>query len=154
MRQVGKKIFPGLPRWLDRRSALNRKWKTPKKRGCGSISDSRNCSFSAFGRANLCHKSTVMFTEINAAPNCFPIKPLHPVRKYGQMRNVDFLKHAVLTHIRVAFRKVETKHKAYTSGWPDWLFYGASGEIGQKVSFWAFGYEFCSLYNQEASESF
>lgn len=70
-----------------------------------------------------CHKSTVMFTIVNAGLNYFPIKPLRPVRKYRQMRNVDFPQHAVLTHIRVAFRKVETKHKANTSGWPDWLLY-------------------------------
>ena len=93
-----------------------------------------------------------MFTIVNAGLNYFSIKPLRPVRKYGQMRNVDFLKHGVLTHIRVAFRKVETKHKANPSGWPDWLFYRASGEIGQKVSFLAFGYEFCFIYSQEASE--
>ncbi len=86
-----------------------------------------------------------MFTKNNVSRNCFSIKPLHPVRKHEQMRNVDFLQHRVLTHIRVAFRKVETKLKGNPLCRSDWLLYRVSGEIGQKAGSWAFGYEFCSL---------
>jgi len=69
-----------------------------------------------------CYKATVVFTKNNVKRNCFFIKSLQPVRKHSQSRDVDFLQHRALIHIRVVFRKVETKLKAYVYGWPDGLF--------------------------------
>jgi|GEM_PF-2327649 len=69
-----------------------------------------------------CYKATMVFTKNNVKRNCFFIKSLEPVRKHWQSRDVDFLQHRALIHIRVAFRKVGTKLKAYVYGWPNRLF--------------------------------
>ncbi|MBW8038370.1 MAG: hypothetical protein FVQ85_00025 [Planctomycetes bacterium] len=63
-----------------------------------------------------CYKSTAMFTKYNVSRNCFSIKSLHPIKKHLQIQSVDFLQHRLLTHIRVVFRKVETKLKDYAKG--------------------------------------
>jgi hypothetical protein len=69
-----------------------------------------------------CYKATVVFTKNNVKRNCFFIKSLQPPAKHCLSQDVDFLQHRALIHIRVAFRKVETKLKAYVYGRPDGLF--------------------------------
>ena len=71
-----------------------------------------------------CYKATMVFTKNTVKRNCFFIKSLEPARKHCQSRDVDFLQHRALIHIRVAFRKVGTKLKAYVYGWPNGLFLG------------------------------
>jgi hypothetical protein len=61
-----------------------------------------------------CFKSTATFTKNNVNRNFCLFKPLHTVRKTRLINRVDFLKHRLLTHIRVVFRIVETKLKVYT----------------------------------------
>ena len=121
----------------------------PKQTQSNPISKAKlqPCKFQLI-KHTWCHKSTVMFTKNNVNRNCFLVKSLHPVRKCRQIQNVDFLQHRVLTHIRVAFRKVETKLKGYVYGWPGWLFFGVSDEVKQKAGFVAFRYEFCFIHKQ------
>ncbi len=66
------------------------------------------------GSENWCYKSTAAFPKNNVNRNCFLVKPLYQVRKTRLIQRVVFLKHRLLTHIRIAFRIVETKLKVYT----------------------------------------
>jgi len=61
-----------------------------------------------------------MFIKINVNRNCFFIKLLCPKEILIEVGGVDFLQHRVLTHIRVAVFKAETKLKGNTKGLPDW----------------------------------
>ncbi len=96
------------------------------------------------GWHNRCHKSTAMFTKNNLNGNYFLVNPLYQVRKSRLIQRVDFMQHGLLTHIRVAFRIVETKLKVYTYYRPDLLFSGVSNKDRNKAFFRTFRYELCS----------
>jgi hypothetical protein len=96
------------------------------------------------GCDNRCYKSTAAFTKINLNRNCFLVKPLYQVRKNRQIQRVDFLKHGLLIHIRIAFRIVETKVKVYTLCWPLSLLFDVRDKAKHKAFFRTFRYEFCT----------
>jgi len=67
--------------------------------------------------------------------------------KHCQSRDVDFLQHRALTHIRVVFRKVETKLKAYVYGWPDGLFLVQAAKLSKKLILGRLGMNFAAFTN-------
>ncbi|HUS72184.1 MAG TPA: hypothetical protein VMY06_03885, partial [Sedimentisphaerales bacterium] len=67
--------------------------------------------------------------------------------KHSQSRDVDFLQHRALIHIRVVFRKVETKLKAYVYGWPDGLFLVLAGKLNKKPALKRLGMNFAIFIN-------
>jgi hypothetical protein len=91
-----------------------------------------------------CYKATATFTKINLNRNYFLVNPLYQVRKTRLIKRVDFLKHRLLTHIRIAFRIVQTKVKVYTLCWPLYLLFDVSDKAKHKAFFRTFRYEFCT----------
>ena len=83
-------------------------------------------------KAYLVKETNVNVYKKQPKPNFFGAKPLHPTKKHQSSRSVDFLQHKALIHIRVVFRKVETKLRIYTQVSSTGPIFGVSNKAKKK----------------------